>query len=303
MSKLHFANLTQYHRFLGVADPENDLFSVINFSSESGEALKCRDEDIVLSSNFYSISLKHITSGEIFYGRTKYDYKEGVLIFTAPEQKIQTKGVTVESTGRAVLFHEDFVRNHPLKDELRKYHFFSYTVNEALHLSLSEESTINSLFDHIEKEYQNKQDEFSKELILSQLSTLLKYANRYYHRQFLQRKDNKSSIKDSMIEELEKYLESEDKYHKAIPTIEQIAGQLALSPRYLSDALKVETGKTAIENLHIYIIDKAKDMLLGSDANVASIARKLGFMYPQYFSKLIKKKTGMTPTEYRDSNS
>lgn len=300
--KIHFSNLTEYHSFLGLPAPENPLFSVVSMSSQNTD-VECSELDITLSSDFYSISLKHITSGEIFYGRTKYDCNNGSMIFMAPNQEVRIVGLKVESTGRGIVFHEDFIRGHKIKDEIRKYTYFSYTVNEALHLSPKEEQMMAGIIDQIELEYQNNQDEFSKELILSQLSTLLKYANRYYHRQFLQRKENESSIKNNFIDELEKYLESEDKNLKPIPSIEQIAGLLGLSPRYLSDALKVETGKTAIEYLHIFMIDKAKDLLLGSDATVESIAHNLGYFYPQYFSRLFKKKTGLTPTEYRKSYS
>ncbi|MEM7401983.1 MAG: helix-turn-helix transcriptional regulator, partial [Pseudomonadota bacterium] len=177
---------------------------------------------------------------------------------------------------------------------------FSYAVNEALHLSPKEEQMMAGLFDQIEQEYHNNQDEFSKELILSQLDTLLKYANRYYHRQFLHRKENSSNLLDQFTDEVEKCMSNVQSEGKSIPTIEDIASTLAMTPRYLSDALKVETGKTAIENLHLILIDQAKEMLLGSDATISTIAYSLGFEYPQYFARLFKKKTGLTPTQYRN---
>lgn len=299
--KIHFSDLTEYHKFFGIPAPEHPLFSVLSMSSQKADVAKCTDLDITVSSDFYSISLKHITSGEIFYGRTKYDCKNGTMIFMAPKQEIRVTGLKVESTGRAIVFHEDFIRGHSIKDEIKKYNFFSYAVNEALHLSPKEEKMIAGLIDQIEQEYHNNQDEFSKELILSQLDTLLKYANRFYHRQFLHRKENGYDLLDKFINEVESFIEVNKLEEKTIPTIEDIASILALTPRYLSDALKAETGKTAMENLHLYLIDRAKDMLLKPDATVATVAYDLGFEYPQYFARLFKKKTGMTPTEYRKS--
>ncbi|NEP38495.1 MAG: helix-turn-helix transcriptional regulator [Okeania sp. SIO2G4] len=296
--KIHFSNLTKYHSFLGLPDPEHPLFSVVGMSSNKTNDTKCADRDITLSGDFYSVSLKHITSGEIFYGRTKYDCKNGTMIFMAPKQEVKVVGLNVKSTGRTIVFHEDFIRGYSIKDEIKKYNYFSYAVNEALHLSQKEEQMISGLIDQIEYEYHSNQDEFSKELILSQLDTLLKYANRFYHRQFLHRKENNSNLLDKFIDEVERYMNEDQIYGKAIPTIEEIANKLNMTPRYLSDALKVETGKTAIENLHLHLLDKAKDLLLDSNATVATVAYALGFEYPQYFSRLFKKKTGITPTEY-----
>ncbi len=297
--KLHFTDLTEYHKYLGLKAPEHPLFSVVSISSKKTDST-CADLDIALSSDFYSISLKNIISGEIFYGRTKYDCRNGTMIFMAPKQEIRVSGLNIESTGRSIVFHEDFIRGNSIKDEIKKYNYFSYAVNEALHLSPKEEKMIASIFDQIEQEYTNNQDEFSKELILSQLSTLLKYANRFYHRQFLHRKESSSSLLDNFIDKIELYMSEEQAEGKAIPSIEYLADSMAMTPRYLSDALKIETGKTAIENLHIYLIDKAKDLLLQPDASIASIAYKLGFEYPQYFARLFKKKVGMTPSEYRN---
>lgn len=300
LKTMHFSDLAEYHEFLGQEAPEHPLFSVICMSSNTVQDVEsCVDQQIALSSDFYSISLKHIISGEIFYGRTKYDCQNGTMIFTAPGQSIRVTGLKVESTGRTIAFHEDFIRGHAIKNELKKYHYFSYAVNEALHLSPKEEKMVSGLFNQIEMEYQNNHDAFSKDLILSLLDTLLKYANRFYHRQFLHRQETKSDLLDKFVNQVEVLISKEGKLDKRVPTIEEVASNLNMTSRYLSDALKVETGKTAIENLHLHMIDKAKDLLLDSNATVATIAYDLGFEYPQYFARLFKKKVGLTPTEYR----
>ncbi len=301
MNKIHFSDIAEQNAFLGLPEPEHPLLTVNSIASiKSDEVAACIDSESVLSTDFYSISLKHIISGEIFYGRTKYDCKNGSLIFTSPRQEISTKGVKIESEGKLICFHEDFIRGHSIQERIKKYHFFNYAVNEALHLSPKEERLISTVFKNIEVEYHNNHDEFSKEIILSQIDTLLRYADRFYRRQFLHRQESQSSTKDIFIDVLIKHFDGTEAGVDGIPTIENIAQQLYMTPRYLSDALKVETGKTAIENLHLFLIDKSKNLLLESDATIATVAYTLGFEYPQYFARLFKRKVGVTPTQYRN---
>ncbi|MEC8428146.1 MAG: AraC family transcriptional regulator, partial [Pseudomonadota bacterium] len=269
--EIHFSDLAEHHKYFGLPAPEHPLFSVMVFSPPSeDETTDCANEELAISTDFYSISLKNIISGELYYGRTKYDCKNGTMIFLSPKQVIRSVGLSVRSTGRSIVFHEDFVRGHPIKDEIKKYHYFSYAVNEALHLTPKEEQMMAAIIDQIEAEYHSNHDEFSKELILSQLSTLLKYANRFYRRQFLHRQEGGSKYLDKFVAEVERYMANKSRDGHGIPSVDEIASALAITPRYLSDALKVETGKTAVENLHFYLIDKAKDLLLASDRSVSS---------------------------------
>lgn len=296
MEKFHFSSITEHNQALGIRLPEHPLFDVIRISSdEINKEFTC-STNVSLSNDFYTISLKKITSGEIHYGRTKYDCSSGTMIFTAPRQEMFSSGVKIDSTAITLIIHEDFVQGHPIKERLRKYRFFDYSINEALHLSPNEENQIKSLLTTIEAESQNNRDEFTKELILSQIDTILRYADRFYHRQFLLRKENNASTLTRFEQAFDQLMSERD----GIPEIDDIADQLAMTNRYLSDALKAETGKTAKENIHLKLIDIAKDHLLASNDSVATIAYKMGFEYPQYFARLFKKKVGMTPTEYRN---
>lgn len=300
MKKFHFETIAEQNAAFGLEPPEHPLICVTHMKSErKGAPIEC-DDDITLSNDFYSISLKKVISGEIYYGRTKYDCQNGTLIFTAPNQEISTNGVKVESEGRVILIHQDYLRGLPLQEQIKKYHFFNYAVHEALHMSPKEETQIKRLFDAIEGEYHNNQDEFTKELIVDLISTLLRYANRYYHRQFLTRKEAEGTLFDKFKKELDTILYSSSSGNLIIPEIEDIAESIHVTPRYLSDALKAETGKTAKEWIHLELLDAAKELLLASDATVSEIAYKLGFEYPNYFARLFKKKIGMTPTEYRN---
>ncbi len=169
-----------------------------------------------------------------------------------------------------------------------------------MHLSPKEERQIESIVENIEIEYQNNQDKFSKDIIISQLDTLLKYANRFYERQFLNRKEMSNDLLAQFNHNLDMYFESGKLQEVGIPSIEQIASELSVSKRYLSDTLKKETGKTTTEHLHLHLIDEAKNILLHPNKTVSEVAYELGFEYPAYFSRLFKKKEGISPSEYRE---
>lgn len=294
MKKLHFDNLTDYHQYFGLPLPEHPLFSIVTLSSDTTEEIYCVNDDIEMSTDFFTISLKHILSGEIHYGRTKYDFKNGSLICTAPRQLIRTAGIKAKTNAKIILIHEDFLRGTSIQKRMQDASYFNYSVNEALHLSPREEDLVRSIFDTLEQEYQQNHDTFSKAIIVSQLNTLLTYGERFYQRQFQVRMESQtSSLYQKFIEKLEKAP------GEHIPSVETIANELAMTPRYLSDALKVETGKTAMENIHEYQIEQAKNLLLGTDDSVSTIAHTLGFEYPQYFSRLFKSKVGMTPSQFR----
>jgi len=257
-----------------------------------------------ITNDCYTISFKKIVKGNLTYGRTKYDFSNGTLFFIAPRQVLQwDESVVYDQNGFSINFHEDFLKGTELAHQIKKYGFFSYSANEALHLSPKEEKQLKSIVESIDSEYQNNQDEFSKDIIISQLTTLLKYANRFYERQFINRKELSNDLLEQFNQQLEKYFDARHFQENGIPSIEQMAEQLSVSQRYLSDTLKKETGKTSTEHLQLYLIDEAKNILLDPKKTVAEVAYELGFEYPPYFSRLFKKKEGISPTEYREKYS
>ncbi len=276
---------------------------MLSVFSATGEGfLPCpKESSPPITNDCYSISLKKIVKGELNYGRTQYDFTNGALIFIAPRQVLQwDSSVVYDQKGFSINFHEDFLKGTELAHQIKKYGFFSYSANEALHLSPKEEKQIESIVESIDIEYQNNQDEFSKDIIISQLSTLLKYANRFYERQFLNRKELSNDLLEQFNQRLSAYFDSGQLQENGIPSIEQMADQLSVSQRYLSDTLKKETGKTSTEHLQLYLIDEAKNILLNPNKTISEVAYELGFEYPPYFSRLFKKKEGISPTEYRE---
>lgn len=235
------------------------------------------------------------------YGRTPYDHNNGCLFFAKPRQIIEMKNLEFEEKGYMLMIHEDYLHGHELFREIEKYSFFDYEVTEALHLSPKEEQIILELHSKIQGEYQNNPDEYSRDIILSHISSILKYAQRYYKRQFIDRAQVNGKTASRFNEALKKYLEDGLLETNGLPNVAFLAEKLFVSPRYLSDLLKQETGKTAMELIHIFMISEAKNLLRLGEKGVAEIAYELGFENASYFTRLFKKQTGMKPLEFRKS--
>ena len=288
----HFKNITAYSEYINFPKPEHPQLSIITINKALIEGLRASSPSI--TNDFYTISFKKLTSGNLNYGQTKYDFSNGAMAFMAPRQVMQwDENTELEDSGFIITFHEDFIRGTELSNTIKNYGYFSYATNEALHVSPKEEKLMQMIFDTIESEYHNNQDEFSKDIIISQLETLLKYADRFYKRQFLNRQEASGILLDKFKAELRNFYS--DNRLNGIPHIETIAQKLSVSQRYLSDALKAETGKSAKEHINLFIIEKAKDKLIGTTESISQIAYDLGFEYPQHFSKMFKKQTGKSP--------
>ncbi|MCH1534437.1 MAG: helix-turn-helix transcriptional regulator [Schleiferiaceae bacterium] len=296
----HFKTLSAFIDYLELPGPEHPMISV--FSAKEDRFLPCpKTSSPPITNECYSISFKKIVTGDLTYGRTKYDFTNGTLFFIAPRQVLQwNENVIQDQKGFSIHIHQDFLKGTELAQQIKKYGFFLYTANEALHLSPKEEEQLESIVESIHAEYMNNQDEFSKDIMISLLSTLLNYAHRFYERQFLNRKELSTYLLDAFNQELSRSFASGELQEKGIPSIEQIAEKLSVSKRYLSDTLKKETGKSSSEHLQLYLIDEAKNILLNPKKTVAEVAYELGFEYPPYFSRLFKKKEGISPSQYRE---
>lgn len=256
--------------------------------------------------NLYQITLKQLGCGNLMYGKNSYDYEDGTLVFTSPGQVSIFEGeMPAENQtdkGWTLAFHPDLIRKSSLADKISQYSFFNYEVNEALHLSEEELKTIEELLDKIVKEYSQNLDRHSQNLIVSNIELLLDYCTRFYDRQFYSR----SNLNLDFVSKFEKLLRTFYRTNKVdeigLPNVKYLAKELNFSPSYLSDLLKKETGKTAQEHIHLFVIEKAKNKLLNSDSSISEIGYALGFEYPQHFSNLFKAKTGFSPKEYRNLN-
>lgn len=258
----------------------------------------------VYNFNFYGIFLKELKCGELRYGRGHYDYQEGTLVFLGPGQVI---GVTpydqpVSPKGWALLFHPDLVKGTHLGKVLHQYSFFSYAVNEALHLSEKEKRTIVELFEKIREELENAVDRHSKTILTSNLEVLLNYANRFYERQFITRDHVNKGIAEKFESLLHQYFHSDQPIEKGFPTVSHFAHALQLSTNYFGDLIKKETGLSPQEHIQAKMIDVAKERIFDFSQSIAQIGQGLGFKYPQHFTRIFRQKVGITPSEYRNLN-
>ncbi|NMH28531.1 helix-turn-helix domain-containing protein [Flavobacterium silvaticum] len=291
----HFKSISELHRATGFPPPENPLISLV--LCERLEA--CNVVEGSFTGDFYLIMFKKLKSGIIRYGRTEYDHENGSMLFAKPRQIITIEDIELEEKGFLIFIHEDFLNGHALHNDIKKYGFFDYETNEALHLSPAEEKLMWELYFKIEQEYLNNQDEYSREIILTHIDSILKYSQRYYKRQFLNRTEISGTTVSRFNTLLSHYFENGFLKENGLPTVKSLAEKLNTSTRYLSDLLRQETGKTAIELIHIFLVGEAKNMLQNREYSVAETAYSLGFENPPYFSRLFRKETGMSPVEFR----
>ena len=290
---MHFKRLSDVYRCNNYPAPENPLLTL--FTCNPLRSVSSYE----VTTDFYIIALKRLLSGEIRYGRTRYDHESGSMYFLKPQQAIQLKDIALESDGFEIWFHADYLSGHPLHTAIKKYSYFNYELNEALHVSPKEQQIIWELYRKIETEYTNNQDEFTRDIILGHIESILNYSQRFYKRQFLNRAIVSGTTVTKFSAVLSAYLEQELLQEKGLPTVTMFAAEMHMSTRYLSDLLKQETGKTALELIHIALVSEAKNLLNGGDYTVTEAAYRLGFDNPPYFSRLFKKQTGISPNHYK----
>ncbi|MFH6604872.1 helix-turn-helix domain-containing protein [Maribacter algicola] len=298
---LKIETISDIHQFLDMAKPNHPLVSVYRI----GDSLNNLEVDnFRYSLGMYQISFKENCPYTIInYGRNSYDYQNGTLIFTAPNQVMEFKKAEKSevNNGWTLAFHPDLIRKSELGKKIEQYSFFSYASNEALHLSEEERKTVTGIAEKIEKEIRSNIDAHSQTLIISNIELLLNYCVRFYDRQFYTRTNLNQDIASQFEQLLRAYYNQEKQLELGIPTVQYCGETLNMSPKYLSDLLRKETGKGTQDHIHQYIIEKAKNRLLNSNESASEIAYALGFEYPQYFSKIFKKKTTMSPNEFRQS--
>jgi AraC family transcriptional activator of pobA len=293
-----FESLSDLHRMLGLPKPLHPLISLVENKDNEIDSWKL---PVSFIGNFYKISYKINLTGKLKYGQGYYDFDEGGLFFKAPNQVSANAENNEDHRGFTLLFHPDFLVGYPLTKKIKQFGFFSYSVNEALHLSDKEKGTIISIFKNIDEELQNRIDDFSQDVIISQIETLLNYSNRYYKRQFITRKSVHNDLLQKAEEILDDYFNNEKSLVQGIPTVHYLAESLNISPSYLSDMLRSLTGQNAQQHIHHKLIEKAKEKISTTSLTISEIAYELGFEHPSSFNKLFKSKTSLSPLEFRQS--
>ncbi|MDI9866767.1 helix-turn-helix transcriptional regulator [Flectobacillus sp. DC10W] len=295
---LKLNSISEMHKALGFPKPLHPLVSLVNYADIT---MPHEQWPKSILPNFFKISYKINSLGKIKYGQGYYDCAEGGLSFISPNQVIACSDDKRDYTGYTLLIHPDFLRGYSLANRIKSFGFFSYSANEALHLSEKERLIIFSVFDNIKEELSGNIDDFSQDLVVSHIEVLLNYSNRFYKRQFITRKIVNNALIVQMEKILDEYFNREEGLSKGLPSVEYLAEQLNVSPRYLSDMLRAHTGQNAQQHIHEKLIEKAKEYLTATSLSVSEIAYQLGFEHSQSFNKIFKKKTNLTPIEFKQS--
>lgn len=293
-----FNSLSQLHKAMGQAAPKHPLISIMNYGEAHFDP-KDFEQGIIL--NFYKISFKTSFSGKLKYGQGFYDFEAGGMSFIAPGQLLKMQDEEADYSGMTLHIHPDFLRSYTLNSAIKQYGYFSYSAAEALYLSEKEKATILSIYRFIQDELNERIDKFSQDVIISQIELLLNYANRFYDRQFLTRKAVNNDLLARLEQQLEDYFNEDKSLIKGLPSVNTLAENLHVTPRYLSDLLRNLIGLNTQQFIHEKVIEKAKEYLAKDELKVAQIAYQLGFEHPQSFNKLFKGKTSFSPSDYKKS--
>jgi len=297
---LKFDSIAIAHKTFGLPEPKHPLISLI--TGAMAENILTPGGTHVL--NFYKISFNPKLSSRVKYGQGYYDFTQGGMLFASPHQIIGNDGdehTMADCSMMTLIIHPDFLLGYPLAQQIKQYGFFSYSTNEGLLLSQEERDTIISLFKMMEVELNSRIDDFSQDVVVSQISLLLNFSNRFYKRQFITRKAVNNDIVMQVEAYLEDYLNQEKTLTSGIPTVQSLADHVNLSPNYLSDLLRLHAGRNAQQLIHDKLVEKAKYLLSTTNLSISEIAYALGFDYSQSFSRLFKTKTELSPLEFRKS--
>ena len=287
--------IEQYNNLFGF-ETRHPLVSFVNFDTVESQG------HYRMTVGFYSVFLKETKGCTINYGKTMYDFDGQTIVCIAPGQTVgYTTLEGVPSKAKGILFHPDFIRGTSLGQKIKKYSFFSYEANEALHLSAEERMIINNCLSIIRTELQHAIDKHTKGLITTNIELLLDYCMRFYERQFITRQDMNLDALARFEKLFNEYFDSGLTAEKGVPSVKYFADKICLSPNYFGDLVKKETGKSAKEYIQLKMLDMAKENLLDPNKTVTQIAYLLGFQYPQHFVRFFKKYEGMTPSQYRQA--
>ena len=289
--------ISQYHATCGLPPPAHPLVSVVRFEDmrlDRSRRVK------TLQNAFYLLGLKRDAGVLMRYGRRDYDFDRGLMFFTAPGQTYTIElAETATTRGWAIMVHPDFLYGTPLAEGIHRYEYFGYAVHEALHLSAEEEGVIVAIIKNLRRELRGNLDAFSQDIFVAQLTGLLSYAERYYRRQFLTRKKENHALIARLETTVREYFLRGEAGRHGLPSVQEVARQLAVSPGYLSEVLRTETGSGTQEYLHARLTEQAKAHLSAGGRSVSEVAYALGFRHPQSFSKFFRGRTGQSPSAFR----
>ncbi len=297
---IRLKTISEFHKLRGLPAPKHPLISVINFEDMKVPSVIGKQN---LLFDFYTISVKRDMDHKYRYGQKDYDFDQGVMFCMAPHQVLSVirEEQGKHPSGWMLMIHPDFLWNTLLAASIKRYEFFDYSVNEALFLSEDEELKMQQIIENIKQEYHGNIDQFSQNIMISQLETLFNYSQRFYQRQFITRKKASHQFLEKLEIFLNDYFEGKDIIQNGLPTVQLLSEKLNMSTQYMRGMLKSLTGQTTQQIIHEKVIEKAKERLSTTELSISEIAYELGFEHSQSFNKLFKAKTNISPMKFRKS--
>ncbi len=293
---INFETIQEFNDMLGVRT-QHPLVSVVN-QYEAHRMKRLRH-----TMSFYAIFLKDEKNCELTYGRGAYDYDKGSVVCLAPGQVVGIEGEEIfQPQGYALFFDPELIHGTALGKHIKDYTYFSYEVNEALHLSDEERGLFINCLKMIQSELDHSIDRFSKTMITGSIELLLNYLLRFYERQFNTRTKQNSDLLTKFENLLDNYFKGNKAMQDGLPTVAFCASELCLSANYFGDLIKKETGISAQEHIKNKILEEIKEALTEKEKSITEISYELGFQYPQHLSRFFKKGTGLTPAQYRNQH-
>lgn len=291
---INLKSVQDYCHHLGIT-AQHPLVSIVDMGELPfiRHAMKCF--------GFYAVYYKELECGTLLYGRSKYDYEEGTMVFVGPNQVVgQNDGsMAYNPKGLILMFHPNLLHGTTLVGRMKEYSFFSYDNNEALHMSEREKLIVLKIFREIQEELNHNIDKHTKHIVCSNIETLLNHCIRFYDRQFVTREIANENVISRLDFFLSEWFNTPNVSVKGLPTVKDCASAVCLSANYFGDLVKKFTGHTAIEHIHLFALDRAKELLTETSKPVSEIAYQLGFNYPHHLTRLFKKHFNITPIEYR----
>ncbi|MCW4467639.1 AraC family transcriptional regulator [Flavobacterium sp. MFBS3-15] len=294
---IRFISIAESHAAFGLPKPQHPLISLVHFNESNPFNTDMAPIYNVL--DFYKITFITKNAGKLKYGQEYYDFDEGSMLFLAPNQLAGTTEYNRNTHAYILLIHPDFFLGYPLAQKIKQYDYFSYAVNEALHLSDQEKEIILSVYTSMDQELNSRVDEFSQEVMVAHIELLLSYVNRFYKRQFITRRAVNNDILQKTEALIDAYFNNRQSVYEGVPTVQYLSDKLNVSPGYLSDLLRSLIGQSAQQYIHLKLVEKAKEKLSTTNLSISEIAYELGFEHSQSFSRLFKMKTGITPVQFR----
>lgn len=291
-------SIDEYNKMYGF-ETFHPLVTVVDMADA-----KRRPNHFTLRYGLYALWLKNSLQCTLHYGRRKYDYQEGTIVSFAPGQVVRVDVTEEQAKNTAhtlgLLFSPDLIYGTTLGKAITGYHFFDYDSAESLHLSERERQMITDTLQSVRFEMEQPVDKHSQTILTDRIKLILDYCQRFYDRQFITRHKENSDILSAFENNIKAYFSQGEAVSKGLPTVAYFAEKAFLSPGYFGDLIRKETGMSAQLYIQQHILTLSKQMLLDKSQSINQVADRLGFQYPQHFSRFFKKLAGMTPKEYRE---